>query len=137
MKSILKAALSGVLLLTAHVHADDLGNSGQVLCSIQNLNACQSYGVCTPVLPAEVNIPQFVEVDTKTGKLSTTAASGEGRETTASQVIASEDHLLIHGDQLGRAFSLLIQKSTGQASFASVADGDAVVGFAACTPRND
>jgi hypothetical protein len=137
MKSILKVALSGALLLAANLHADDLGNSRHVLCSNLNVNACQNIGVCSAVLPADLNIPQFIEVDTKTGALTTTAASGENRETTASQVVQSDDHVLIHGDQLGRAYTLLIQKSTGQASFASVSEGDAVVVFAACTPRND
>jgi hypothetical protein len=135
MNSFLKTALLVAAFLAPNAHADDLGDSKHILCSIRNINACQSDGACIPVLPSDANIPQFVEIDTITGRLSTTAASGENRETTASQVIPSEDHVLIHGDQLGRAFSLLIQKSTGQASFASVSDGDAVVGFSACTPR--
>jgi hypothetical protein len=137
MNSILRTALLTAAFLAPNAYADNLGDAKHILCSIRNINACQSNGVCIPVLPSDVNIPQFVEIDTKTGRLSTTAASGEDRETTASQVIPSEDHLLIHGDQLGRAFSLLIQKSSGEGSFASVADGNAVVGFSACTPRND
>jgi hypothetical protein len=98
---------------------------------------CQSDGGCAAVLAEDFNIPQFIEIDTKTGELSTTAASGENRNTAASQVLRQDGHLLIHGDQMGRAYSLLIQESSGQASFASVADGNAVTIFAACTPRLD
>jgi hypothetical protein len=133
----LKTAILSAAFIASSASADDLGKSKQILCSIQNVNVCQSDGVCAAVLPADLNIPQFIEIDTKTGRLSTTAASGENRETTASQVIRADDHLLIHGDQLGRAFSLLIQESTGQASFASVKDGNATVVFSACTPKPD
>ena len=127
----------GAAILAFNVSADDLGDSRQILCSTLNVNVCQSDGECAAVLTTDLNIPQFIEVDTKTGRLATTAASGENRETEASRVSHIDDQLLIHGDQMGRAFSLLITKSTGQASFASVADGNAVVVFSACTPRQN
>ncbi len=137
MNLIFKTALLGTLLLAANAPADDLGNSKQILCSILNVNACQADGNCAAVAAADFNIPQFIEIDTKTGTLSTTAASGENRETPASQVSREDGRLLIHGNQMGRAFSLQIQESSGQASFASVADGTAMTIFAACTPRPD
>lgn len=136
MNFVLKTALLGLAFLASSAPADNIGNSKQILCSILNANVCQSDGGCEAVLASDVNIPQFIEIDTKTGKLSTTAASGENRETPASQVIRVDDQLLIHGNELGRAFSLLIQGSTGQASFASVKDGNATVVFAACTPKD-
>ena len=137
MNLILKTAVLGLALSVGNTSADDLGNSKQILCSMLNANVCKSDGVCAAVLPSDLNIPQFVEVDTKTGRISTTAASGENRATEASQVIRSDDHLLIHGNEMGRAFSLLIQVSSGQASFASVKDGNATVVFSACTPKSD
>jgi len=137
MNPFFKTVILGSAFLAASATADDLNDSRQILCSIMNVNVCQSDGVCVAASHLETNIPQFIEIDTKTGKLATTAASGENRETEASQVTQLDDHVLIHGDQLGRAFSLLIQKSTGQASFASVADGNATVIFAACTPKTD
>ena len=137
MKSILKFAMLSAAFVVSGASADDLGKSKQILCSVLNVNICQSDGVCVAALPSDLNIPQFVEVDTKTGKISTTAASDENRETEASQVIRSDDHVLIQGDELGRAFSLMIQVSTGLASFASVKDGNATVVFSACTPKPD
>jgi hypothetical protein len=137
MNTILKTAMLGAVLIASSAPADDVSGSKRILCSIQDVNVCESDASCTAALAAELNIPQFIEIDTKTGMLATTAASGESRETAASQVSRSDDHLLIHGDQSGRVYSLLIQESTGQASFASVADGDAVIIFAACTPISD
>lgn len=137
MNLIFKTAMLGAAFLASSAPADDLNDSRQIICSVQNVNVCQSGGVCAGALPSDLNIPQFIEIDTKTGRLATTAASGENRETAAGQVIQADDHVLIHGEQLGRAFSLLIQKSTGQASFASVTEGNAVVVFAACTPRQN
>jgi len=137
MNFIFKTAMLGAAFLASSAPADDLSNSRQILCSVQNVSVCQSDGTCTAAIPSDLNIPQFIEIDTKTGMLATTAASGENRQTAASQVSRTDDHLLINGDQSGRVFSLLIQESTGQASFASVADGDAVIIFAACTPKSD
>ena len=137
MKFFLKSALLGTFFLASNSPADNLANSKQILCSIKNVNVCQPDGDCAAVLASDFNVPQFIEIDTRTGKLSTTAASGENRETEASQVSRADGHLLIHGDQLGRAFSLLIEESSGRASFASVGDGIAVTIFAACTPRLD
>lgn len=138
MNFILKTALLGTLLLAANASADDLSNSKQILCSFLNANACHADGNCTAVAAADLNIPQFIEIDTKTGRLSTTAASGENRETPASHFSREDGRLLIHGSEMGRAFTLQIQEASGLASGAVVvADGTAMTIFAACTPRLD
>jgi hypothetical protein len=40
----------------------------------------------------------------------------------------------MQGIEAGRAFSLIIEESTGQATFASAAHERGVIVFAACTP---
>lgn len=138
MNLIFKIALLGTLLFAANAPADDLGNSKQILCSFLNANACQADGNCTAVAAADFNIPQFIEIDTKTGRLSSTAASGENRATPANHFSREDGRLLIQGSEMGRAFSLQIQESSGLATAALVgADGTAMTIFAACTPRTD
>ena len=84
--------------------------------------------------PAELNIPRFIEVDVKARTLSTTAASGENRQTRVTSVESPDGQLVLQGYDNGRAFSLLIPELSGMASFASVGDERSVVVFAACTP---
>lgn len=133
MRSPLKL---GLILMCAvgPVLADDLRDADRILCSTLSTSVCIAGGDCAEMPPGDLNIPQFIEIEVKTGKLATTAASGENRETIAPVRERADGRLLLQGAEGGRAFSLMIQESTGQASFASVADGRGVIVFAACTP---
>ena len=64
MNSVLKTVMLSAAFLATSASADDLGKSKQILCSAINVNVCQSDGVCAAALPADRNIPQFIEVGT-------------------------------------------------------------------------
>lgn len=121
-------------LLSADMFADNVAGADRFLCSTLQATVCVAEGDCAIVAPADLNLPQFIEVDTKAKSLATTAASGENRRTTAVVVSRTEERLVMQGYENGRAFSLLVREATGQASFASVADDRSVIVFAACTP---
>jgi hypothetical protein len=57
--------------------------------------------------PADLNIPQFIEVDVKARTLSTTAASGENRVTAAASVQHRGDGLVLQGYE--KAFSVCLE----------------------------
>lgn len=122
------------LLLASTAVADELSGADRLLCSTTQATACGMAAECATLPPTELNIPQFVVVDVKGKELSTTAASGENRRTPAQMVHRAEGQIILQGYEGGRAFSLVIQESTGRASFASAADARAVMVFAACTP---
>lgn len=121
-------------LISADAFADNLTGADRFLCSALQATVCLADGECALVAPADLNIPQFIEVDTRAKTLATTAASGENRRTTASTVNRTDERLVMQGYENGRAFSLLVREPTGRASFASVADDRSVIVFAACTP---
>jgi hypothetical protein len=121
-------------LISAEVLADNIAGVDRFLCSTLRATVCVADGNCATVAPADLNIPQFIEVDTKAKSLATTAASGENRRTTAALISRAEERLVMQGYENGRAFSMLVREETGQASFASVADDRSVIVFAACTP---
>jgi hypothetical protein len=122
-------------LMPAVATADDLRGTDRFLCSVLEVTACAADVGCDELLPADLNMPQFVVVDLAGKKLATTAASGENR-TTALQTIRRESGLVVvQGNEAGRAFSLLIDEATGRASFASAAESRSVTVFAACTPQ--
>ena len=131
MRTTLTLAL---LIFSGAAVADDLSGADRVLCSTLQSTACAADGACESVPPADLNIPQFVEVDLKAKQIRTTPASGENRQTPVQSVTRAEGEIVLQGHELGRAFSLVIQEATGRASFASAADARAVVVFAACTP---
>lgn len=125
------------LLGTGSVAADDLTGARHLLCSVLETHVCVEADSCAQVLPEELNIPLFIRIDTQSGKLSTTPASGENRETAADSVSRANGQLTLQGVEDGRAFSLFIQESTGLATFASAAAGRSFTVFGACTPSTD
>lgn len=128
-------ALGIVLGLAAGVvPADDLRGADRFLCSTLHATVCFVDGSCLATPVEALNIPRFIVVDVKAGKLETTEASGERRETRADTVSRAEERVKLQGHEAGRAFSLLINETTGLATFTSAADERASVVFAACTP---
>lgn len=123
-----------VALLAGTAVADDLSGADRLLCSTTQATACGMAAECETLPPAELNIPQFVVVDLAGKELRTTPASGEDRRSAVQTVHRDAGEIVLQGYEGGRAFSLVIQETTGQASFASAAQGRAVMAFAACTP---
>lgn len=123
-------------VLACNALADDLRSAERFLCSTLQATVCFADGECGIVLPEDLNIPQFIIVDTKAAKLQTTAASGANRETRTDAVRRADGHVVMQGFEGGRAFSLMIREENGQAAFASVADDRSVIVFAACTPAS-
>jgi hypothetical protein len=61
-------SLASLLVATAVAGpavADDLTGADRLLCSTLQATACAAAGDCETLLPAELNIPQFVQVDVK------------------------------------------------------------------------
>lgn len=132
MKS--SAALLVACALAGPAVADDLSGADQLLCSTLQATACGAAGDCETLPPADLNIPQFVQVDVKSKLLSTTPASGEDRKTAVQMVRREAGQIVLQGFEDGRAFSLVIDEASGKASFASAAESRGVIVFAACTP---
>ncbi|MDX1556108.1 MAG: hypothetical protein R3212_08785 [Xanthomonadales bacterium] len=120
--------------LPAVVHADDVSGADRVICSILDSEVCLAEEGCAPLHHQELNIPQFIRIDARSGVLSTTEASGENRQTKADSVTRSDGQLILQGVEEGRAFSIFIDEPSGHATFAAAADALSVAVFAACTP---
>ena len=125
------------LLVSGGVRADNLAGSDQFLCAVLDVTQCLDVEGCKQALAEDLNIPQFLRVNTRARSISTTPASGANRETKAQTVTRSEGSIVFQGVETGRAFSLYIDEATGLATFASVSDGRIVTVFAACTPDSD
>lgn len=135
MRRIFPMFFLTLVALPAALPADDVTGARHLLCSVLYSDFCLAGEGCGEVLPADINIPQFIRLDTRSGTLATTAASGENRETVADSVSRSEGQLILQGVETGRAFSLFIDEASGHATFAAAAEGMSVTVFAACTPE--
>lgn len=132
------AAMSAIGLAAAlaagSLAADPLGDARNILCTVLDTHVCVEAAGCAEVLAEELNVPRFIEVDTRAKKLSTTEASGENRETVVDSVQRDAGQITLQGVESGRAFSLFISESTGLATFAAAAEGRSVSVFGICTP---
>ena len=116
------------------LRADDVTGANRILCTCVQATRCLEGGDCTIDLPWNMNIPQFIEVDLVSKRMSTTPASGENRATVADTLRREKGKIVLQGFENGRAFSLYIDEASGMLSAAVAADGQAVAVFGACTP---
>jgi len=134
MKRILAISLSMICVAPGVALGDDVSGARNILCSVLHSDVCLPDDGCATVEPDALKIPQFIQIDARSGNLSTTPTSGENRQTKAETVSRSDGQLILQGIEGGRAFSLFIDEASGDATFASAADGVSLNVFAACTP---
>jgi hypothetical protein len=125
---------AAALALRGASRADDLTGQEQILCTAVQATVCSAEGDCKISPPWSLNIPQFVELDLKAQKMSTTKASGEDRSTPIRAVLRENGEIFLQGVEGGRAFSFVIEEDTGMAAIAVAREGKVVSVFGACTP---
>lgn len=128
--AVLVAAMIGAPTLKA----DDLTGASRILCTCVQATRCLEGGDCVIDLPWNMNIPQFIEIDLASKRMSTTPASGENRATVADTLRREKGKIVLQGFENGRAFSIFVDEVSGMLSAAVAADGQAVAVFGACTP---
>jgi hypothetical protein len=113
---------------------DSLAGADRILCSASTVIMCSDDGDCVMDSPTELNIPQFIEIDLKGKRLSTTRASGQNRSTPILAMSRDGGQIILQGNEKGRAFSFVISETTGMVSVAVARHGISVSVFGACTP---
>lgn len=114
--------------------ADDITGLNRFVCAPAQVTICDEYGACVSVMPWEVNVPRFLVFDLKKKHVATTEASGQNRATPIQSIVDKDDAIYLQGVEGGRAFSFVINKSTGFMSAAIAREFLTVTGFGACTP---
>lgn len=129
-KSVL--ACLGVLAASTAV-AEDLSGADQFLCSVTHVSLCAETGECFDVQTWEIDMPQFVVIDTKRKMISTTRASDQQRSTEIANQHRDGGVIFLQGREGGRAFSFVIDEITGLLTAALAEDGLSLSVFGACT----
>ena len=113
--------------------ADSVANADRLLCSTSRVVVCFEDGECVESLPWELNIPQFVVIDTKKKTISTTKASNENRSTPIRTLQRDGGLVIFQGIEQGRAFGVVIDEESGLLTGSVARDGMSVSVFGACT----
>jgi len=113
--------------------ADSVANDDRLLCSTSRVVVCFEDGECVESLPWELNIPQFVVIDTKKKTISTTKASNENRSTPIRTLQRDGGLVIFQGIEQGRAFGVVIDEESGLLTGSVARDGMSVSVFGACT----
>ena len=130
MKKLIVFA-AGTLAMAAAA-AEDLAGVSEMICSTAQAQICLETGECYAAIPWELDIPDFVVIDTKKKTVSTTKASGLNRSTVFSKVDRTDGLIYMQGIEGGRAFSFVIDEATGRMTVAVSRDGLSVTVFGAC-----
>ncbi len=136
MKRLLSMIVLALVAGPGVAAADSLDGADRLLCSPVDVVVCTGDGVCEAEVPAELGIPPFVVVDLKKKVLSTTAASSESRSTPIESVQRADGMIVLHGQEMGRAFTWLMDEASGRVSLATVRDSVVINVFGACTPAS-
>src|SRR5262245_11033556 len=130
-------AAAGLLApATSTSRADDLTGAGKILCTGVEATVCTPETGCATGSPWDYNVPQFIEIDFMAKTLSTTKASGQNRSSPFKNFQRQDGKIFLQGIERGRAFSFVIEESTGEASVAVARQGLTVSVFGACTPMS-
>jgi len=121
------------LLSCSVAQADNVADSDEMLCSVSRVLLCVEDGNCFPISVLDLDIPQFLLVDTKKKTISTTAASGENRVSNVANLVRDAGRTFLQGIELNRAYSILIEDDIGRFTAVVARDGISVSAFGACT----
>ena len=113
--------------------ADDLQGVNEMICAVSQVHICIENDSCYATSASDLNVPEFVVINTKKKTLSTTKGSGENRTTPFTKVERDGVLITLQGMEGGRAFSFVIDEATGRMTVAVSRDGIAVNVFGACT----
>jgi len=122
-----------VLLVATAVSGDDVTGSEKLLCSASRIMGCFEEGDCAELIAEDIGVPQFVVIDTKGQKISTTKASGENRSTPIDKPMREDGLMFFQGTEQGRAFSFVVHEQSGHLTVAVSRDGLSVSVFGSCT----
>lgn len=127
------AAIVGVALSSGAV-GDNLTGENELLCAAARVTICLDDSTCMAASPWELNVPQFINVDLKKKRLSTTKASDDNRVTTVDNMRRADGRIYLQGIDQGRAYTFVIDEETGLLTVIVARDGLTVSVFGACTP---
>jgi hypothetical protein len=113
--------------------AENLNGVEEMICAASQVQICIEDDTCYAATPEDLGIPDFVVIDTDKQTISTTKASGLNRSTDFSAASKADGLIYLQGIEGGRAFSFVIDETTGRMTVSVARDGFSVSVFGVCT----
>ena len=132
-KFICASAFISFGLVAFSAAAKDISNAQNFICAPTIAHQCSAGENCSSGSPGSVDIPQFFRIDLKKRTVIGEDANTEKRTSKISNVDNGKNVLILQGTQLGRGWSAIINKSTGNMVVTASADNMAITLFGACT----
>jgi hypothetical protein len=118
------AAMAG----TPAARAGGFDGSTPLICATVQAMECVAGEDCTRGLASDIGAPVFMRID-----FAQKAVIGPQRSSPVRHMEATERQLLLQGTELGFAWSIALDKDTGDMSATLVDRGGVIVLFGACT----
>lgn len=114
--------------------ATDLDDSKPLLCATVDAIECDGHSAeCLAGTTEMANLPQFVRIHLKEGKIEAVKPSGESLSSKIMTHKREGGKLILQGMENGRGWSMVIVKKTGKMSAAIAGDQVGFVVFGNCT----
>ena len=123
------ALATALLALTTWASAADFDGSKALICATVEAHACGVGEVCVRDLPDSFGVPQFMRID-----FANKTIAGPKRSTAIREIDKGADQLLLQGTELGYAWSIALDKTSGEMALTLVNRDDVFVVFGNCTP---
>ena len=114
------------------VFADNLEGVDELVCATAQVQICIENDTCHSASSSDLNMPDFVVIDLRKKKISTTKASNENRSTPLTSVEKRDGLIFLQGIEGERAFSFVIDVASGKITAAISTDGVSISALGAC-----
>jgi hypothetical protein len=139
-KSLPTGLAFGLCVWASTATAQELDVSKPLLCSLAEAMQCEyQTGACRSLRPAEVNAPDFIEID-PVGK--TLAAPFETQKSAIERSEVIDGKLFLQGAEDGfqsredgMGWTILVTQATGRMVLSAASEDTGFVFFGACIPR--
>lgn len=142
MNCLIMVAAIGFNCIPFSGQAATFDGSRDLLCAPQIVVECGPAGNCEQALAANVNLPNFFQIDFTAKELFAVTESENKRTSRIKSMEFLDGKLFLQGadDGLenvrdGLAWSISISQDTGRLVFSASGENEAFVVFGACTPR--
>ena len=132
--SILKA-LVAVSLTAQPAIAASYDGAQPFSCATSDIVSCAPGGGCEKETAESINLPAFLTFDVADKKITGTRPSGEVLATTIDTVRHVQDNLALQGVQDRVAWTVTIDRESGDMALAAMGGGVGYIVFGACRPQ--
>jgi hypothetical protein len=120
-------------IIPFQLSAAGVKDSKPLLCSVIKAYECGLESGCIEGTAESIDIPQFIQVDFKNNKISTTRANKVKRESTINNLQRVDGKIFMQGVENGRGWSMVIEETSGKMSASALEERVSFTVFGACT----